>query len=200
MNAVAREVAPPARLEIDHGRGTRGMLLFIVTEAMLFVSLFFSYFLLGSRQPRWPMGEPPKLKYAIAMLIVLLASSGVLLWAERLTRRGRQALARVGIWGTVILGALFIGLQSLEYRERLRTVTPRSDAYGSIFFAITGIHGFHVLFGLAMLLYVAVLPDIGPGSKPPHRPLFDTGLYWHFVDLTWVVIVVLLYVLPNVRA
>jgi heme/copper-type cytochrome/quinol oxidase subunit 3 len=200
MSAVATEVARPDELEIDHGRGTRGMILFIVTEAMLFVSLFFAYFLLGSRQPRWPMDAPPKLGYAFAMLVVLLASSGVMLWAERLTRRGRQALARVGVWGTIVLGALFLGLQSMEYRERLRTVTPRTDAYGSIFYAITGIHGFHLLVGLAMLLYVAVLPDIGPGSKPPHRPLFDTGLYWHFVDLTWAVIVVLLYVLPNLRA
>jgi heme/copper-type cytochrome/quinol oxidase subunit 3 len=74
---------------------------------------------------------------------------------------------------------------------------PTTDAYGSIFYTITSLHGAHVALGLLMLLYVLVLPQIGPGQKPPHRSLHNASLYWHFVDAVWLFIVALLYVAPN---
>ena len=198
MNAVTTAALPTIPHGIvDDRRGTWGMLLFIVTEACLFVMLFFTYFYLGhvSRGP-WPP-EPPKLKLALLMLAVLLASSAVLHWGERAERRGRAGVAKLAIVGTILMGLGFIWLQALEYRDHLRTLTPRTNAYGSIFYTLTSVHAAHVVLGLLMLAYVLVLPEIGPSQKPPHRALHNAALYWHFVDLVWLVIVGLVYVMPN---
>lgn len=184
---------------IDDRRGTWGMLLFIATEATLFLILFFSYYYLAhvSRGP-WPP-EPPKLMLALIMLGVLLISSGVLHWGELAEKAGRKAAAKLAIAATVILGLGFLTLQVFEYREHLKTLKPTTDAYGSIFYTITSFHAAHLILGLLMLCYVFVLPEIGPNRKPPHRALHNAGLYWHFVDLIWLIVVLLLYVVPNIR-
>ena len=190
-------VRPPA-LAVDDQRGSMAMVLFIVTEAMLFVSLFFAYYFLGSSAPSWPpAGEPPSLRFALPMLAVLLLSSGVLHLGEQQVRTGGRLTARLAVLVTIALGAAFLVLQALEYRERLQTLLPTANAYGSIFYTITGVHGLHLGLGLLMLAYVLVLP-LEPAAKPPHRPLHNAALYWHFVDLVWIFIVALLYVAPNV--
>jgi heme/copper-type cytochrome/quinol oxidase subunit 3 len=182
---------------IDHDRGTWAMRLFILTEAMLFVMLFFSYAYLGhTAREAWPP-EAPKLTFALPMLAILLASSAALHWAEREDRRARTRTARRGIGASVLLGLVFVVLQAIEYRDHLRTLSPQDNAYGSIFYTITSFHGAHVVLGLLMLSYVLVLPEIGPAEKPPHHALHNAGLYWHFVDAVWVVIVTWLYVVPN---
>jgi heme/copper-type cytochrome/quinol oxidase subunit 3 len=173
------------------------MSLFIVTEGMLFVALFFAYFYLARGQRHWPMDPPPKLTLALIMLAVLLASSVILQWGENVSRRGRTAAARGALAVTVVLGLVFLGLQAFEYRDHLRTLLPTTDAYGSIFYTITSIHGAHVVLGLSLLLYTLVLPRLEPTDRPPHRPLHNASLYWHFVDGVWIVIVALLYLLPH---
>jgi cytochrome c oxidase subunit III len=183
----------------DNRRGTVSMALFIATEAMLFVAMFFAYFYLGRAQPQWPMDPPPKLTLALIMLVVLLASSAILQWGENVSRRGRTGAARAALGVTILLGLVFVGLQVLEYRDHLRTLQPTTDAYGSIFYTITSIHGAHVLLGLSMLLYALILPRLEPTDRPPHRPLHNASLYWHFVDGVWIFIVALLYALPNWR-
>lgn len=185
-------------LEWDTRRGTVTMLWFITTETMLFVSLFFGYFYLGVGRP-WPMDEPPELKMSFVMLVLLLLSSVVLEWGRHRSKSGAEISARIAVLSTAGMGAAFLVLQALEYRKHLRTLLPTTDAYGSMFYTITGIHGAHVLLGVLMLLYVSLLPKLGPGERPPHRPLHDASLYWHFIDATWVVIVALLYVLPNIK-
>jgi cytochrome c oxidase subunit III len=197
MNATATQLIQT--LPWDNRRGTASMVLFIVTEAMLFVAMFFAYFYMGRAQPHWPMDEPPKLLLALLMLGVLLASSVILQWGEHVSRRGREGAARIAIAITVALGLVFLGLQYLEYRDHLKRLLPTTDAYGSIFYTITSIHGAHVVLGVTMLCYVLVLPKLEPTAKPPHRPLHNASLYWHFVDGVWVFIVALLYVLPNLH-
>jgi heme/copper-type cytochrome/quinol oxidase subunit 3 len=177
-------------------RGTWAMLMFIATEATLFVCLFFSYYYLGHDKPLWPP-EPPKYKLALVMLAVLVSSSIVLHWGERRHRQGSEGTARAAVAATVALSVIFLGLQVLEYRNHLQDVQPTTSAYGSIFYTITSFHGAHVVLGMLMLIYVLALPEIGPGHKPPHHGLHNASLYWHFVDLVWLFIVVLLYVAPN---
>jgi cytochrome c oxidase subunit III len=193
---VAPRTTIPRTVVTD--RGTWAMYMFIATEAMLFVCLFFSYYYLGHAVPKWPP-EPPKYKLALLMLGVLLTSSVVLHQGEKADRAGRTAAARVWLGATIVLGLIFIGIQALEYRNHLQELQPTTDAYGSIFYTITSFHAAHLLLGLAMLAYVLVLPEIGPGRKPPHRSLHNASVYWHFVDLVWLVIVVLLYLMPNFR-
>jgi heme/copper-type cytochrome/quinol oxidase subunit 3 len=199
--ATSLDLAPRIReLGWDESRGVHAMLWFILTEAMLFVSLFFAYFFLASRSPHWPMDDPPKLKLALVMLVVLLASSVALEWGRHQNRRGRESSARGSALAAVVLGLLFLYLQTREYAEHLRTLRPTADAYASLFYTITSVHGAHVVLGLLMLTYVVFLPRIAPGaSHSPHQPFHVASLYWHFVDAAWAVIVLLLYVLPNVH-
>jgi len=192
------ETAIVRALPWDDRRGTWGMVLFITTEAVLFLMLFFSYFYLGRDKPRWPTDEPPRLSVALAMLVALGASSVILVWGERQIRAGREGVARAAAVGTIVLGAAFLALQALEYREHLEKLAPSTDAYASIFYTITSVHALHVALGLLMLAYVVALPSL-ESAEPPHRAFRNVSLYWHFVDAVWFVIVALLYVLPNVK-
>jgi cytochrome c oxidase subunit I len=183
----------------DDRRGTGGMVLTIVTEALLFVVLFFSYYYLGHGQPKWPTHEAPKLTLAFIMLGVLLLSSAVLHWGERQLRKGERGRARAAVLATIALGAGFLVIQGFEYHDHLKTLLPTTDSYGSIFYTITSFHAAHVLVGVLCLIFVAWLPRLEPVERPPHRPLHNVSLYWHFVDLVWIFVVGLLYVVPNLK-
>jgi cytochrome c oxidase subunit I+III len=197
--ARAAPTAPlphPVVTALDVARGTRGMWLLIATELTLFVMLFFSYFYLGP----WPTEEPPKLKWALPMLGVLLASSAVLHWGESRVNQGQVEKGRRALGLTVALGTTFLALQVCEYHEHLKKLAPQSSSYGSIFYTITGFHALHLIVGIMMLVYVRFLPDLSEGVRPPHSPYTNASRYWHFVDAVWVVIVAVLYVVPNISS
>jgi heme/copper-type cytochrome/quinol oxidase subunit 3 len=194
---VSTAVQPLPPLIVDDRRGTFGMSLFILTESSLFVMLFFAYFYLGSREPLWPPEPAPPLFYPLVMLAVLLTSSFVLHAGERALKKGRHGVATGAVLLTILLGAGFLVIQAQEYAEKLTHLKPSTNAYGSIFYAMTGIHGLHVALGLLMLIYVLLLPEL-ESQRPPHRPLHNAALYWHFVDVVWVLLVSVLYVLPHV--
>ena len=196
--STASHALPNLPVRWDEHRGIQSMYWFIVTEAMLFVSLFFSYFMLRDQNPQWPMDEPPKLGLALTMLVVLLASSAVLEWGRRKAKAGDEGTARLAVLITLLLGIVFLVLQGFEYHEHLKTLRPTDDAYASLFYTITSVHGLHLALGILMLGYVVALPSL-EAPKPPHRALHNASFYWHFVDAVWVVIVALLYVLPNLK-
>lgn len=203
---MSRELAfdtPPAQaLPEDRRRASFGMGCFIVTEAMLFVSLLFSYFLLARyATAAWPpVQEAPHIKLALLMLVVLALSSATQEWARRRDRRGLTSQARAGTLLTIALGVSFLVLQSFEYRERLKHLLPTSDAYGAIFYATTGLHGLHVALGLLMLVYALVVQGRRGGqARASQQSLVAATLYWHFVDCAWVAIVFSLYLLPAWR-
>ncbi len=179
----------------DKSRGSWAMALTITTEALLFVSFFFAYFYVGRLEQYWPT-HPPKLKLALILLAILLTSSGTIYAAEHLVKKGAHRAARALLLLTIGLGALFVVVQVFEYLDHLKEVTPRSNAYGSLFYVITSFHGLHVVAGLLMLIFVACLPHLDPPDSP-HRPLHNAALYWHFVDVVWLFVVGLLYVLPH---
>ncbi|HVY37748.1 MAG TPA: cytochrome c oxidase subunit 3 [Polyangia bacterium] len=179
----------------DKSRGSFAMALTITTEAMLFVSLFFAYFYVGRLQHLWP-AHPPKLKMALILLAILVGSSGTIYAGEHALKKGARVVARLALIVTILLGVLFMAIQVLEYLDHLQELTPRTNAYGSLFYVITGFHALHVVAGLLMLIYVACLPDLDPPDAP-HRPLHNAALYWHFVDVVWVFVVATLYVLPH---
>jgi heme/copper-type cytochrome/quinol oxidase subunit 3 len=183
---------------IDHRRGSQAMLMFIVSEAMLFLMFFFAYYYLGHTAPKWPT-ELPKLTLALIMLVLLLSSSAVLYVGEEAGKKGQFVRAKQWTALTVGMGIVFLVLQVFEYREHLKTLRPTTDAYASIFYTITSFHAAHLVLGLLMLSYVLILPapHVGKAEKPPHDTLHAAALYWHFVDVVWVLIVGLLYVAPH---
>ena len=191
--------APPPVQSFDDRRGTYGMLLFIITEAMLFVMLFFAYYYTKKGNDRWHVTDPPKLHYVLPMLGVLLTSSGVIYWGEQQIKKRKYNAARLALVGTIVLGLGFLGLTYFDYAEHLQHVTPRTDAYGSTFYTLISLHGAHVVFGLLMLTWLLlIVPRWEPALYTPHRPYHNVAMYWHFVDIVWVFIVLLLYVIPNI--
>ncbi len=135
-----------------------------------------SYYYLGSNKTQWPIDEPPKMRLALIMLAVLLTSSVVLHWGEgNRLKRARYGVARIAISvNGILIGLVFMVLQSYEYRDHWKTLTPFSDSYGSIFYTITSFHALHVVVGILLLGYVAALPKYGPTvraslSSLPHR-------------------------------
>lgn len=176
--------------------GWWGMVLLIATEASLFVYLLFSYFYLGSMaRGAWPPPGPPDLRLALPNTLILLLSSATMWWADSGLRRGNQGRLRLGLVLTLALGIVFLAIQVTEYRHK--PFTPATDAYGSLFFTITGFHGAHVLVGLLMVAVVAVRAWLGHFSERRHLAVTNVSLYWHFVDLVWLAVFASLYLSPR---
>jgi heme/copper-type cytochrome/quinol oxidase subunit 3 len=175
------------------------MVLLCASEAALFAYFIVSYFYLGAANPAWPPAgtELPKLQLPLIMTALLLSSSVVLIVAERQRERGNRAAYRAGLALTMILGIGFLSMQAMEYREKLQHFKPTSNAYASTFFTITGFHGAHVAFGVLLLL-LTLFRDL-LGRIDPDRPVAVkvSSLYWHFVDLVWLVILTSLYLSPR---
>jgi len=187
---------PPVR-RVDDKRGTFGMAMFIASEAMVFIVLFWAYYYTDKSSAQWRAEIPPKLHYALPMLAVLLTSSGVLYWGEQQVKKMRYLAARLALIATIVLGIGFVVLTYFEDMEHLQHLTPRTDAYGSMFYTITSIHGAHVVFGLTMLIWLLIMSRWEPALYTPHRPYHNIAMYWHFVDTVWFFIVMLLYIAPN---
>ena len=194
---VAPEAPHTGAWPIEVNRGVKAIVMVILTEGTLFICLFASYYFLGADKYRWAIDRPPKLLKAFIMLAILISSSLVVMWGERLVKQGRYRLARGAVVTTIVMGIVFLAVQVSEYMDHWKTLTPQTDSYGSIFYTITTFHALHVIMGLLMLAYLSILPNYGPTPLPPHRPYRVVALYWHFVDIIWVFVVLLLYVIPH---
>jgi heme/copper-type cytochrome/quinol oxidase subunit 3 len=202
--AAVRSAASTAGLTTEQpvGRSTGwwGMVLFITTEATLFAALFGSYFYLRFQTSGpWPPGgiENPKLVTPLIMTAVLVPSSLPLLWAVRGIERGRQWQLRTGLVATLVMGLTFLSLQGAEYAEKLEEFTFTTNVYGSLFYAITGFHGFHVTVGLLMGGWLLAASLRGSFSPRHHERVRIVALYWHFVDIVWVAILFTIYLSPR---
>ncbi|HEX5385748.1 MAG TPA: cytochrome c oxidase subunit 3 [Gemmatimonadales bacterium] len=192
--AIATELPRDGRGR--HALGWWGMVFLVVNEATFFAYLLFSYFYVASAaRGTWPPSGSPELKIALPNTIILLISSGTMVWAERGITRGDQERLRIGLLITFLLGALFIVLQGIEYGNKM--FTPQSDVYGSLFFTITGFHGAHVVAGLLMNLFVQVRAWAGHFTARRHLAVSNVALYWHFVDVVWLFVFASLYIAPR---
>jgi heme/copper-type cytochrome/quinol oxidase subunit 3 len=188
--------APP----VGRPTGWWGMLMVLATEGALFAILLASYFYLRFRSPgAWPPGghDDPAVLIPLVMTALLLLSSVTVHGAELGIRSGDQRRLRLGVALTLLLGAAFLALQALEYHEELRDVTPRTDAYGSIFYTVTGLHGAHVMLGLLLLLWTQFFAWRGAYAAERHVAVQVTALYWHFIPVVWVLVFLTLYVSPR---
>lgn len=185
-------VAPVGR----RASGWYGMLLLIATEAALFIYLLFSYFYLGSQTPGpWPPSGPPALGVAAANTLILLASSVTAAWGQRGIERGRSGRLLVGLVLSLLLGVVFVGIQVHEWLSK--SFTPDTNAYGSLFFTITGLHIAHVVAGLVILACLALWTAMGRFRADRHVHVAVGILYWHFVDAVWLVVFASLFLTPR---
>lgn len=192
-----RHADPSFSRPAERERPLWAMALFIATEAMLFVMLFFAYFYLAGSKPNWPLHEDPSYTKALIMLGVLLLSSGVAHWGQKGIERGDNFTLQLGLVITLALGGAFIYITYQEYAAHLKKLTPWENAYGSIFYTITSLHFLHLVLGLLMLTFVLLRSFAGHFNEHRHAAVKNAVRYWHFVDLVWLFVVGILYLSPQ---
>jgi heme/copper-type cytochrome/quinol oxidase subunit 3 len=201
VHASIEEQAIPRHHAGSVSPGWWGMVMLIVTESMLFGSLIASYFYLRFKSaPVWPPdGIPtPSLKLPLIMSVILWTSSWPVHKADRAARDGNQLALRLWLAAGFLLGAVFLGLQlAVEYPEKLAEFSPTTNAYGSLFYTLTGFHGGHVLIGLLISLWTQVRAWQGAFNKDRHVTVQNFTMYWHFVDIVWVLVLATIYLSPN---
>ncbi len=172
-----------------------GMLLFIISEIMVFGAFFTAYFFIRVVQgDEWPAAgtELPKLVAGVNTAI-LISSSFTLHWAEHCIKHDNRPGFKAGMLATFLLGATFLFIQINEYIHV--GFAPHDHAQGTIFYGLTGLHGAHVFIGLVLLAMVTVRSFRGHYTPEHHRGMEVPGIYWHFVDLMWIVVFTTIYLI-----
>ena len=186
---------PPANQSSRVEAQFLGMLLFIISEVMLFGAFFTAYFFLRvvNNDP-WPAEgtELPKLIAGINTA-VLISSSFTMHWALEGARLGNRRALKAGLATTLMLGATFLTIQINEYVHI--GFSPQDHAQGTIFYGLTGLHGAHVFVGLNLLLFATIRAFRGHYSAKEHRGVEVPGIYWHFVDIMWIIVFTTVYIL-----
>jgi cytochrome c oxidase subunit III len=172
-----------------------GMLLFIISEVMVFGAFFTAYFFIRVVQgDEWPAAgtELPKLVAGVNTCI-LLSSSVTMHWALESAKSGNRFGLKAGIFTTFGLGLTFLFIQINEYVHI--GFSPQDSAQGSVFYGLTGLHGAHVAIGLTLLVFTTVRSFRGHFTPEEHRGVEVPGIYWHFVDIMWVIVFLTVYIL-----
>src|SRR6201991_2045386 len=186
---------PPANRSSRVDPQMLGMLLFIISEIMVFGAFFTAYFFIrvvGGAE--WPAEgtELPKL-IAGVNTAVLFSSSLTMHWALESAKAENRFGLQAGILTTFLLGATFLFVQINEYVHI--GFSPQDSAQGTIFYGLTGLHGAHVFIGLTLLLFVTIRSFRGHFSPEQHRGVEVPGIYWHFVDIMWVIVYTTVYII-----
>jgi len=195
--------APVAHIQHDTNTGISntklGIWLFLASECLLFGGLITTYLLY--KVPVAGEGPAPKQVYDLGFTSVssflLLMSSLTMVLAVAAIERGDHHRLRTWLAATALLGATFVAGQVYEFtafvHEGMGFTTSRSS---SAFYTLTGFHGVHVTIGIIMLVSLLVLSL--RGKLPEHRAetVETIGLYWHFVDVVWIVIFAVVYLIP----
>ena len=179
-------------------RQTLGILLFIVSEVMLFGAFFASYFFL--RVVVDPGSWPPEgfelpVSVAAVNTAILISSSFTMHYALEGVRRGNRQALQLGLAATWLLGATFLFIQINEYIHI--GFSARDGAFGSIFYGLTVLLGAHVLVGLVLLTFANIRAWRGHFGTAPkdHLGVEVPGIYWHFVDVMWIIVFTAVYIL-----
>ena len=186
-----------ARPDTGLHNGKLGIWLFLASEVMLFGALFSTYIILRSGSLEWPHGE---LNVWLGMIntFILIGSSVtmVMAWASlKMHDFGKQ---RLYLLATFVLAAIFLVNKYFEYADHFaRGEGPWHNTFLAIYFTLTGLHGLHIVGGMVVMGYL-----LGPGAKLWQKNpeqftgrIEYTGLYWHFVDLVWIFLFPVLYLL-----
>ena len=174
---------------------TLGMLLFIASEIMLFGSFFTAYFFVrvvnGVEWP--PEGFHLPVFVAGVNSAILLTSSFTMHWALQSIKRGHRTGLQAGLVLTFLLGLTFLLTQVIEYARV--GFAPNDQAFGTIFYSLTGLHGAHVFVGLTLLAVATARAFRGHFSEEAHWGVELPGIYWHFVDVMWIVVYTTIYII-----
>ena len=174
---------------------TLGMLLFIVSEVMIFGAFFTAYFFIRvvGHAP-WPAHgtELPKI-VALFNTFILISSSFTIHFAQESIKRDNRFGLKLGMVATFLLGLTFLFIQINEYWHI--GFSPQNHAQGTIFYGLTGLHGAHVTIGLMLLTMVTIRSFRGHYTAEAHRGMEVPGIYWHFVDVMWIIVFLSVYII-----
>ena len=176
--------------------GKLGMWIFLAGDAMSFGGLICAYAALRLGSPNWPtpstiLGVP----FTAVMTFLLICSSVTMVKGLESIKHGNRAGLRKFLLMTVIGGACFLGMQAYEWTHLIEhgmTLTSKG-LFGATFFVLTGFHGCHVFSGVVYLS--CILANAGSYSQHHHNAVEIVGLYWHFVDLVWILIFTFVYLI-----
>ena len=177
--------------------GKLGVWLFLGGEIVLFSSLILTQVLARIQYGNYSaFKEQLNIPLVGANTFVLIVSSLLVVLALSAIRRGRPAHMRTALLGVIIAGLLFLAGQAVEWAALFGDGVTVGDEYGSYFYTITGVHGTHVLIGVIWASFVLVrsLQSIKSARFAHSVEIF--GLYWHFVDVVWIVLFTLFYLVP----
>jgi cytochrome c oxidase subunit 3 len=177
--------------------GKLGIWLFLASEVMLFGALFSTYIILRTGAAEWPRHEL-NVPLGAVNTVILIASSVTMVMAWASLKMNKWGAHRVYLLSTFVLAAVFLVNKYFEYADHFRKGEgPWHSTFHAIYFTLTGLHGIHILGGMAVMAYF-----LGPGASLWKRNpeqftnrIEYTGLYWHFVDLVWIFLFPLLYLL-----
>ena len=172
-----------------------GILLFIGSEIMLFGSFFTAYFFVRvvNGYPWPPEGDDLPKFVAGVNTVILITSSFTMHWSLQAIKRGNRAGMQAGLVLTVALGLTFLLTQIREYSRV--GFSPQDGAFGSTFYGLTGLHGAHVFVGLTILTFTTIRAFRGHFTPENHRGVEIPGIYWHFVDVMWIVVYTTVYII-----
>ena len=164
----------------------------------------------GPGPRRWPapydkLTNPLSIDLTALNTFFLICSSVTMVFSLSAIQRGQKGKCARWLWATVAIGSLFLGIQVLEYSKLMfldlhsvgvsanRHFLPSSSLFASCFFTMTGFHGAHVFAGVVLLTCIATQATRGKYSVSHHSPVELVGLYWHFVDLVWILLFTVVY-------
>ena len=190
---------------VDHGVlpgrdiGWWGMALFLGTEVVLFGGLFASFFVIRDDVPAVWAAAHTHIAHALPLVtvntLILVASGGTFHWALHAIRKDNRKQFKIGLILTLILGSTFLVIQMSEYASLIAGgVTLAGDQFGSIFYMLTGTHAFHVFLGLVFIAIVTVRGFKGQFDSERHVAVDAFAVYWHFVDVVWILLYLVVYV------
>jgi heme/copper-type cytochrome/quinol oxidase subunit 3 len=176
-----------------------GVWLFLASEVMLFGALFSSLVLLRTGAETWPHGYTLlNVPLATVNTFVLIGSSVTMVMAWASLRLKDFKKHRMYLWITFLCGLAFMVIKAIEYGTKFsHHIYPSTDNFYATYFVMTGLHGLHVVGGMIVILYL-LLPGARMWKSEPTRftnRIEVVGLYWHFVDLVWIFLFPILYLL-----
>jgi len=195
---------------------TVGMWVFLVTEIMFFGGLLLAYFIYRTSYPHEFLIASHELNVTIGTIntCVLLTSSLTMALAVHAAQMGNRKGQVILLVVTMILGATFLVVKGFEYAEKFEHhLVPGSsfhfhseatlqnpgapEIFFSLYFALTGLHAFHMIIGLGLMTWLLVKAKRGRFSPQYYNPVEVGGLYWHFVDIVWIFLFPLLYLIDR---
>ncbi len=186
-----------------------GMWLFLVTEIMFFGGLFLVYSVYRSQFPEAfrLASHHLDIKLGAFNTAVLLGSSFTMVLAVWAAQNGRRIATVLNLALTLFQGLVFLGVKAFEYSHKyhehlipgphfhLEHAPREAQLFFSLYFAMTGMHALHMVIGMGLLTWLGVKAWQGAFSKEYNTPVDMIGLYWHFVDLVWIFLFPLLYLI-----